>query len=225
MWASLCLPLRRQGLARLVAGHRASYHPPLTQGAHILLGTSSEFQSYFICLYTDYPNAGEPFHTKRDVLRHLLSDHHDFDPDQMTFLDPVKVMDGHPNNEEDNEMEEASSTTQTYIPQAGSRFQKNFPPFSSSPNVPNTKTKTCLWPKPPLLTRLRCLKRLPPPRPLNHGHKAQFCTLHLSTSALHTSYRPPLGLSTLSASSYPQLYSLTVTPFFLIGSPLHQSLI
>ena len=158
-------------------------------------------------------------------MHHLLSDHHDFDPNQMTFLDPVKVMDGHPNNEEDNEMEEASSTTQTYIPQAGSRFQKTSRYSPPLPNVPNTSTKTCLWPKPPLLPRLRCLKRLPPPRPLHDGHKAQFCTLYLSTSALHTSYRPPLGLFTLSASSYPQPYSLTVTPFFLIGSPLHQSLI
>jgi len=67
------------------------------------------------------PNAGEPFLTKRDVLRHFLSDHQDLDPDQMTFLDPIKVTDGHLNNEEVDEMEEAFTTTQTYNPQAGSR--------------------------------------------------------------------------------------------------------
>jgi len=77
---------------------------------------SSEFQPYFICPYEECPNAGEPFLTKRDVLRHLLSDHQDLDPDQMTFLDPIKVTDGHLNNKEDDEMEEASTTTQTYNP-------------------------------------------------------------------------------------------------------------
>ena len=50
---------------------------------------SSEFQTYFICPYADCPNAGQPFLTKRDVLQHLISDHHDLDPDQMTFLDPT----------------------------------------------------------------------------------------------------------------------------------------
>jgi len=34
----------------------------------------------------------------------------------MTFLDPIKVTDGHLNNEEDDEMEEASTTTHTYNP-------------------------------------------------------------------------------------------------------------
>ena len=36
-----CLPLRRQGLAQMVPGHYSSHHPPPTQGACILLGTSS----------------------------------------------------------------------------------------------------------------------------------------------------------------------------------------
>jgi len=165
---------------------------------------SSELQSYFICAYADCPNASEPFRTKRDVLQHLLSDHHDFNPDQMTFLDPIKVTDGHLHNEEDNKMEEASTTTQTYTPQAGSRFQKtsrHSPPLS---DAPNTKTKLDMSvSKPRLLPRPRCLQRLPSPRPQNHWHQAQVCTPHLSTPALHTSYRPPLGLSTLSASPYP----------------------
>ena len=69
---------------------------------------SSEFHPYFICPYKECPNAGKPFPTKRDVLRHLLSEHQDLDPDQMTFLDPIKVTDGPPNYEEVDEMEEAS---------------------------------------------------------------------------------------------------------------------
>jgi len=46
---------------------------------------SSEFQPYFICPYEVCPNAGEPFLTKRDVLRHFLSDHQDLDPDPNDF--------------------------------------------------------------------------------------------------------------------------------------------
>ena len=75
---------------------------------------SSEFQSYFICPYADCPNASEPFLTKQDVLQHLLSDHHNFDPDQMPSSTPSRL--GHLLNEKDNEMEEASTTTQTYTP-------------------------------------------------------------------------------------------------------------
>jgi len=102
---------------------------------------SNKFQSYFICPCADCPNVGEPFRTKRDVLQHLLSDHHDFDPDQMTFLDPIKVTDRHLHNEEDDGMEEASTTTQTYTPQAGSCFQKTSRHSPPLPHVPNTKTK------------------------------------------------------------------------------------
>jgi len=76
---------------------------------------SSEFQPYFICAYEECPNACELFLIKRDVLHHFLLDHQALDPNQMTFL----VTDGHLNNEEDDEMEEASTTTQTYNPQAG----------------------------------------------------------------------------------------------------------
>jgi len=59
---------------------------------------------------------GEPFLTKRDVLRNLPSDRQDLDPDQMTFLDSIKLTHDHLNNEEDDEMEEVSTTTQTYNP-------------------------------------------------------------------------------------------------------------
>jgi len=44
----------------------------------------------------------------------------------MTFLDPIKVTDTHLNNEEVDEMEEVSTTTQTYKPQAGWRVQQLF---------------------------------------------------------------------------------------------------
>jgi len=74
---------------------------------------SNEVQPYFIFPYEECPNACEPFLTKRDVLCHLLSDHQDLDPYQMTLLDPIKVTDGRLNNEEDDEMEETSTTTQT----------------------------------------------------------------------------------------------------------------
>jgi len=88
---------------------------------------------------------------------------------------------------------------------------------------------TCLWPKPLLLLiplpRRRCQQRSPPPRPPNHWHQAQVCTLHLPAPALHSPYHPPLGLCTISASPYPQPYFLTVTLFFLNGTPHPQSLI
>jgi hypothetical protein len=102
---------------------------------------SSEFQPYFICPYADCPNAGQPFLTKRDVLQHLISDHHDLDPDQMTFLDPIKLTDGLPHNEKDEEMEDTSTTTQTYTTQAGSRLQKSSRRSPPLPHVSNTKTK------------------------------------------------------------------------------------
>ena len=74
-------------------------------------------------------------------MQHLISDHHDLDPDQLTFLDPIKVTDGLLHNEKDDEMEEASTTTQTYTPQAGSRLQKSSRRSPPLPHVPNTKTK------------------------------------------------------------------------------------
>jgi len=59
----------------------------------------------------------------------------------MTFLDPVKVTDDHLNNEEVDEMEETSTTTQTYNPQAGSRVQKLFCYSPPLPTGQNTRTK------------------------------------------------------------------------------------
>jgi len=59
----------------------------------------------------------------------------------MTFLDPIKVTDGHLNNEEIDEMEEASTTTQTHNPQAGSRVQHLFRYSSPLPTGQNTRTK------------------------------------------------------------------------------------
>jgi len=59
----------------------------------------------------------------------------------MTFLDPIKVTDGRPNNEEVDEMEEVSTTTQTYNPQAGSRVQHLLRNSPSLPTGQNTRTK------------------------------------------------------------------------------------
>ena len=59
----------------------------------------------------------------------------------MTFLDPIKVTDGHLNNEEVDEMEEASTTTQTYKAQAGSRVQQLFRYSPPLPSGQNTRTK------------------------------------------------------------------------------------
>jgi len=148
MRTPLCPPLRRQGLTRLSTGTQlltilpphlvsASYWARLEYNKR----KSSEFQPYFIWPYADCPNACQPFLTKRDVLQHLISDHHDLDPDQMTFLDPIKLTDGLLHNGKDEEMEETSTTTQTYTTQAGSCLQKSSRHSPPLPHVSNTKTK------------------------------------------------------------------------------------
>ena len=141
-------PLRRQGLTQMVSGHYSSHHSPPAQGVCISLGTSSiqkkeikGIPGIFHLSLQRVSYTGQPFLTKRDVLRHLLSDHQDLDPDQMTFLDPIMVTDRHFTNDEVDEMEDDSTSTQTYNPQAGSRVQH---PSRYSPPLPtghNTRTK------------------------------------------------------------------------------------
>jgi len=101
---------------------------------------SSEFQPYFICPLRRLPYCWRSFCTKRDVLHHLLSDHN-FDSDQLTFLNHIMVTDGHPNAEEEDKMGVESSTTQTCTPHASSRVHKTSRHSPPLHNALNTKPK------------------------------------------------------------------------------------
>jgi len=114
-----------------------------------------------------------------------------------------------------------------HTPLKQAHVSKKLPAILLLSPLPRTQnlSSTRWWPKLHLLPRLRCLWRFSPTRLPNHWHQVQVCALRLSTPTLHTSYCPPLGLSTLSTSSYPQPYSLTVTSFCLFDTPHPQSLI